>query len=51
MKVRINFTVNDNEDSIILEGTLEEIQERAAIELEKRGGVDPWADVLEEENM
>lgn len=48
MKARINFTVGEHEDSIVLEGSIEEIREQADAELAKRGGTDPWSEVIEE---
>ena len=46
MKFKINYTVNGEEDSVIVEGTLKECQDQAKIEVEKRGGVDPWSECL-----
>jgi hypothetical protein len=51
MKARINFTIGDNddaiEDSFVLDGSPEEIREQAEVELAKRGGINPWSEVLE----
>lgn len=51
MKVRINYTLQDGirtEDSIVLEGTLEDIRARAVQEVESRNAINPWSEVLEE---
>ena len=49
MKARIHFTTKDGQqDYIVLTGTLKELQERAPKEVEKRGGVSPWSEVIEE---
>jgi len=49
MKLRIHFTIGeDTEDSIIIKGnTIEEVREKADIEVAKRNGVDPWSELLE----
>ena len=49
MKVRINFSVGDCEDSLVLSGSLEEITKQADEELAKRGGTDAWSEVIEED--
>lgn len=49
MKVKIYYTLpDDNEDSFVLSGTIEDIKAKAEIELTKRGAVDRWSEVLEE---
>jgi len=50
MKARIHFEVNggNDVDSIVLEGTLEELQIQAKDEVEKRNGTNPWSEILEE---
>ena len=49
MKARIHFTLGDTNDSIDVTGSSpEEIREKADAELLKRGGSDPWAEILEE---
>lgn len=50
MKVRIHFILKGgDEDSIILSGSVEEIQESAKREMKRRGGVDCWSEILEED--
>ncbi len=50
MKARIYFTRPDGtNDYFILCGSVEEIRENAEIEIAKRGGFDPWSEVIEEE--
>ncbi len=47
MIYRITFTVGDSEDSVVIQGdTHEEIRDKAAIELEIRGGINPWSEKL-----
>ena len=48
LKYRIHFTLSDGtEDSIVLTGsTIQEIRENADIEVNKRGGIDPWSEEL-----
>ena len=49
MKVRIHFTVKDYDDSIVLSvDSPEEILMKAEAEILKRGGIDPWSEVIEE---
>ncbi len=49
MQVRIHYTVNGEEDSIVLSGdTVEDIREQAMQEIERRGATDPWSEVLGE---
>ena len=49
MKFRIHFTIGDDEeDSIIVEGyNIDEVKNKADIEVGKRNGADPWSDQLE----
>lgn len=51
MKVKITFVLNSqgDTDELILDGTLEEIQEKALAENLRRGAVDAWSTVLEED--
>lgn len=46
MMYRIHFTLADgSEDSILISGgAIEGIQKRAAEEVDKRGGVNPWSE-------
>ncbi len=48
MNFLIHFTLPDgSKDSISLSGeTIEEIQAKAATELEKRGGTNPWSEEI-----
>ena len=49
MKAIIHFTVGEYADSIVLTGdSPEEIRAQADAELAKRGGADPWSEVVEE---
>lgn len=49
MKIKLNFELQDGSyDSLIIEGTIEEIRERAIEERNKRGAKDAWSEVLEE---
>jgi hypothetical protein len=49
MRVRIHFTLSDgSEDSLVLTGTIEEIQEKAKAEVSQRMARSPWSEVLEE---
>ena len=49
MKARINFTVGEYEDSIIVCGdSPEEIRDTAEAEIAKRGGTNEWAEILED---
>ena len=49
MKARINFTVGEYEDSIIVCGdSLEEIRDAAEAEIAKRGGTDEWSEILDD---
>jgi hypothetical protein len=49
MKAKINYTLpNGTEDYIIINGdTVEEIIKASEMELSKRGGSDPWSEVIE----
>lgn len=50
MIARIHYTLFDgSEDSIVLEGSFEDIRERAHAEVEKRNGSDPWSEILEDD--
>jgi hypothetical protein len=45
MKFKINYTVDGQEDSFIIEGeTIDEIRKKSHTELEKRNGKDPWSE-------
>jgi hypothetical protein len=52
MKFIIHYSLKDKlnvmtEDSFVVEGeTIEEIQQRSAAELKKRGGLYPWSEEL-----
>ena len=49
MRIRIHWEYASGiEDSMELEGTLEELQVAARDEVAKRGGQNPWSEVLEE---
>lgn len=49
MKVKINYEVNDTEDSIILEAdTVEELRIIANREMKRRNAVNYWSEVIEE---
>ena len=49
MKAKIHYTLlDDSEDAIVLCGTPDEIREKAEVELQRRGGFDPWSEILEE---
>ena len=49
MKARIHFTVGEYEDSMVLSGdSPEEIRSTAETEIAKRGGTDPWSEIIEE---
>lgn len=48
MKFRIHFEVDNQPDSVIVEGeTIGEITRKAEIEINKRGGVNPWSEGME----
>jgi len=46
MMYRIHYTLADgSEESVLISGgSIEGIQKRAAEEVEKRGGTDPWSE-------
>lgn len=47
MKFIIHFTVNGEDDQVIVEGdTIEQISMLAEAELEKRGGLNPWSEEI-----
>ena len=45
-KFRIHFTVNGVEDYIDLEGTVKQVRAEATVEVDRRGGKDPWSEVI-----
>jgi len=49
MTFRIHYTLPDgSEDSITIEGdTLDDIRSRAALEVTRRNGRDPWSEEIE----
>jgi hypothetical protein len=50
MTVMIHYTLPDgSEDALMLEGTEEQIRERAQEYVKFRGATDPWSEVLEED--
>lgn len=49
MKIRIHFEVNGHEDSIDLQGSLEDIKKEWASYSEGKPISDPWSEVLEED--
>jgi hypothetical protein len=47
MKFKIGYTVNGEEDSVIIEGdTIEECQEKAQAEVKKRGATNAWSEEI-----
>jgi hypothetical protein len=49
VKAIIHFTVGDYDDSIVVDGSSpEEIRTKADAELAKRGGTNPWSEIIEE---
>ena len=47
MTVRIHYTLPDGtEDSVVLTGTLDDLQVRARTEVNLRGGTNEWSEVL-----
>jgi hypothetical protein len=48
MTFRIHYTLADgSEDSVVVSGdSIDEIREAATLEVEKRGGSDPWSEEL-----
>lgn len=49
MTVRIHYTLPDGSSgSILLRGSLEELQALAPAEVAMRNGSDPWSEVIEE---
>lgn len=50
MKFKINYTVNGEDDSIIVEGSLEECQTQAQTEIKKRGATNAWSEEIRGKN-
>ena len=49
MIVKIHYTLPDGtEDNLVLSGSIEEIREQAALEVDARNGTNPWPEVLAE---
>ena len=47
MKFKINYTINNECDSVVVEGdSVEECQKKAHIEIKKRGAVDAWSEEI-----
>jgi len=47
MKFKINYTVNNESDSVIIEGdSIEECQKKARKEIERRGAVNQWSEEI-----
>jgi len=48
MKFKIHFTLGQYEDFVIVEAdTLKECQEKAAYEVARRNGSDPWSEEVQ----
>jgi len=47
MKFKVNYTVNDEPDSVVIEGdSIEECQKKARKEIKKRGAINPWSEEI-----
>ena len=47
MKFKINYTVGNEQDSVVIEGdSIEECQKKAHNEVKKRGATDPWSEEI-----
>ena len=47
MKFKINYTIGNYSDSVVIEGTsVEECREKAQVEIKKRGGTNAWSEEI-----